>query len=104
MSEQTQQTQTQSPSQAPSQAAGAQNQTRRRYYARPRVCFFCVERIEKIDYKNVEILRRFLSEDAKIRGRKQTGVCAKHQRQLARAIKRARYLALLPYQTEVRLR
>ncbi len=80
-----------------------QQQTRR-YYMRPRVCFFCVEGIETIDYKNVDILKRFLGEDAKIKGRKQTGVCAKHQRQLARAIKRARYLGMLPYIAEVRLR
>ncbi len=92
-------TQTQS-TQAPAQSPSP----RRRYYSRPRVCYFCVEGIENIDYKDVETLRRFLSEDAKIRGRKQTGVCAKHQRQLARAIKRARYMALLPYVTEVRLR
>ncbi len=95
MAEQTQQTQGQT----------TQRQTpQRRYFPRPRVCFFCVERIERIDYKDVDILRRFLSEDAKIKGRKQTGVCAKHQRQLARAIKRARYLAMLPYLAEVRLR
>ncbi len=96
MAEQTAQTQ--------STQSTPRQQPQRRYYARPRVCFFCVERIKKIDYKDVDVLRRFLSEDAKIKGRKQTGVCAKHQRQLARAIKRARYLALLPYLTEVRLR
>jgi len=99
VAEQTAQTQT-----TQTQQTSTRQQPQRRYYARPRVCFFCVERIEKIDYKDVDILRRFLSEDAKIKGRKQTGVCAKHQRQLARAIKRARYLAMLPYLTEVRLR
>jgi len=78
--------------------------TPRRYYARPRVCYFCVEKIEKIDYKDVELLRRYLTEDAKIKGRKQTGTCAKHQRQLARAIKRARILALLPFVAEVKVR
>lgn len=88
----------------PQQAQETQTWSRPRYYMRPRVCYFCVEGIEKIDYKDVETLRRFLGEDAKIKGRKQTGVCAKHQRQLARAIKRARYLGMLPYIEEVILR
>ena len=52
---------------------------------------------EKIDYKKVDMLRRFITDRGKIRPRRQTGNCAKHQRVLARAIKRARYLALLPY-------
>ncbi|NPA31890.1 MAG: 30S ribosomal protein S18 [Chloroflexi bacterium] len=77
---------------------------RRRFYARPRVCYFCVEKIEHIDYKNVDLLKRYLTDDAKIKSRKQTGTCAKHQRQLARAIKRARHLALLPFVAEVRVR
>lgn len=73
----------------------------RRYYTRPRVCQFCTERTAVIDYKQVDILRRYISEDGKIRPRRQTGACAKHQRSLARAIKRARHLALLPYTGEV---
>lgn len=73
----------------------------RRYYTRPRVCQFCTDHNLVIDYKQHEILRRFVSEDGKIRPRRQTGTCARHQRQLARAIKRARHLALLPFTGEV---
>jgi len=79
-------------------------QPRRRYYSRPRVCHFCVEKIEHIDYKQVDLLRRYIDDDAKIKSRRQTGTCAKHQRQLARAIKRARHLALLPFVPEITIR
>jgi len=54
-----------------------------------------------INYKNIEILRRYLTEEGKIRPRRQSGTCAKHQRQLAREIKRARHLALLPFSGEI---
>jgi small subunit ribosomal protein S18 len=54
-----------------------------------------------IDYKQIEILRRYVTESGKIRPRRQSGACAKHQRELARAIKRARHLALLPFTGEV---
>jgi small subunit ribosomal protein S18 len=54
-----------------------------------------------IDYKQVEVLRRFVTDDGKIRPRRQTGTCAKHQRALAQAIKRARHIALLPFAGEV---
>lgn len=73
----------------------------RRYYTRPRVCQFCTEHNISIDYKQYDMLRRFVTEDGKIRPRRQTGTCAKHQRALARAIKRARHLALLPFTGEV---
>jgi small subunit ribosomal protein S18 len=73
----------------------------RRFYARPRVCQFCTDRNTVLDYKQSDILRRFISEDGKIRPRRQTGTCAKHQRALARAIKRARHMALLPFTGEV---
>lgn len=73
----------------------------RRFYAAPRTCQFCTDRNATIDYKQAEQLRRFISEDGKIRPRRQTGTCAKHQRELARAIKRARHVALLPYTGEV---
>ncbi|MBE0408270.1 MAG: 30S ribosomal protein S18 [Anaerolineales bacterium] len=73
----------------------------RRYYTRPRVCQFCTDKSTVIDYKQIDILRRYISEDGKIRPRRQTGACAKHQRNLARAIKRARHLALLPYTGEI---
>lgn len=79
----------------------AQTTQVRRYYTRPRVCQFCTDHNLVIDYKQHEILRRFVSEDGKIRPRRQTGTCARHQRQLARAIKRARHLALLPFTGEV---
>jgi small subunit ribosomal protein S18 len=72
----------------------------RRYFSRPRVCQFCTDQSIQIDYKQVEALRRFITEDGKIRPRRQTGTCAKHQRELARAIKRARHIALLPFTGE----
>lgn len=72
----------------------------RRYYSRPRVCHFCTDPSIQIDYKQAEALRRFITEEGKIRPRRQTGTCAKHQRQLARAIKRARHIALLPFTGE----
>lgn len=72
----------------------------RRYYTRPRVCQFCTDRNVVIDFKQVDMLRRYITEDGKIRPRRQTGTCAKHQRALARAIKRARHLAMLPYTGE----
>ncbi len=80
------------------------SQPRRRYYARPRVCYFCAEKMDHIDYKQVDLLRRYIDDDAKIKSRRQTGTCAKHQRQLARAIKRARHLALLPFVPEINIR
>ena len=73
----------------------------RRFYARPRFCQFCTDKSIKIDYKNVELLQRFITDGAKIRPRRQTGTCAKHQRELARAIKRARHIALLPFTGEL---
>lgn len=63
---------------------------------RKKVCYFCKEGAE-IDYKNYELLARFMSEKGKIRSRRATGTCAKHQRRLATAIKRAREMGLLPY-------
>jgi len=73
----------------------------RRYFSRPRVCQFCTDQSVRIDYKQAELLRRFITEDGKIRPRRQTGTCARHQRELARAIKRARHIALLPFTGEV---
>lgn len=64
---------------------------------RRKVCAFCVDKISQVDYKDTGRLRRFLSERAKILPRRITGNCARHQRQLTRAIKRARHIALLPY-------
>jgi small subunit ribosomal protein S18 len=71
-----------------------------RFYSRPRVCPFCSDRDLKIDYKKADFLRRFIMESGKIRPRRQTGTCAKHQRAVAQAIKRARHIALLPFAGE----
>lgn len=73
----------------------------KRFYSHPRVCQFCTDKSVVIDYKQADLLRRYVSEDGKIRPRRQTGACAKHQREMARAIKRARHLALLPFTSEV---
>ncbi len=64
---------------------------------RKKVCAFCADKIEHIDYKDVPRLRKFVSERSKILPRRITGTCAKHQRQLTVAVKRARHIALLPY-------
>ncbi len=64
---------------------------------RRKVCRFCAEKIENIDYKDVSRLRNYVSERAKILPRRVTGTCARHQRQLTVAIKRARQIALMPY-------
>ena len=68
--------------------------------SRRKVCSFCVDKVANIDYKDVAKLRRFLSERGKIVPRRVTGTCARHQRQLTVAIKRARHIALLPYVSE----
>ena len=65
-----------------------------------RNCFFCKEHIAEIDYKNVNQLRRYVSEKGKIRSRRITGACRRHQVQVATAVKRAREMALLPYVAE----
>ena len=67
---------------------------------RRKVCDFCVNKIAYIDYKDVNRLRRYINERGKIMPRRMTGTCAKHQRQLSEAIKRARAIALLPYTVE----
>ena len=68
---------------------------------RIRVCQFCAEKNKAIDYKNVDLLRGLVSDRGKIRPRRQTGTCARHQRQVAEAIKRARHMALLPFAGEL---
>ncbi len=65
-----------------------------------KVCQFCVDKMEYIDYKDVARLRRFMSERAKILPRRVTGTCARHQRDLTTAIKRARQIALVPFVTD----
>ena len=67
---------------------------------RKKVCGFCVDKVESIDYKDIARLRRYISERAKILPRRATGTCAHHQRELTVAIKRARHLALLPFSSD----
>jgi small subunit ribosomal protein S18 len=66
---------------------------------RRKACYFCREKVEEVDYKNYNQLRRYISEKGKIRNRRVTGACRRHQRQVAVAVKRAREMALLPYVT-----
>lgn len=70
---------------------------RSNYYSRPKVCQFCTDKNIDIDYKNTDLLRRFVTDDGKIRPRRQTGTCARHQRAVAGEIKRSRQIALLPF-------
>jgi small subunit ribosomal protein S18 len=70
---------------------------RPRYVPRRKVCYFTVNKIKKIDYKDVELLTRFISDRGKIDPRRKTGTSAKYQRMLSTALKRARHVALLPY-------
>ena len=67
---------------------------------RRKPCPFCRDKVDRVDYKDVSALRRFISERGKIRSRRITGACRRHQSQVARAVKRARELALLPYVAE----
>ena len=79
---------------------GGMRTNRTRYVPKRKVCFFCANKNEAIDYKSPEKLRSYVSDMAKIDPRRRTGTCAKHQRALATAIKRARHLALLPYTSD----
>lgn len=67
---------------------------------RRKPCPYCKDKIDQVDYKDIEGLRRFVSEKGKMRSRRITGACRRHQNQIARAVKRARELALLPYVAE----
>ncbi|MDQ2085138.1 30S ribosomal protein S18 [Herbivorax sp. ANBcel31] len=68
--------------------------------AKRKICAFCVDKVTDIEYKDIAKLRKFLSERGKILPRRISGNCAKHQREMTRAIKRARHIALLPYTSE----
>ena len=68
--------------------------------SRKKVCAFCVDKVESIDYKDTQKLRKFTSDRAKILPRRVTGTCARHQRELTTAIKRARQVALTPYTSD----
>lgn len=83
-----------------SAASAAEKEYRRERYGRRKVCAFCVDKMDYVDYKDVNRLRRFVSERGKIEPRRKTGTCAKHQRVLTSALKRARNVALLPYTSE----
>jgi small subunit ribosomal protein S18 len=72
--------------------------SQRRYFSRPKFCQFCSDKEQTIDYKKVDLLKRFITDDGKIRPRRQTGTCAKHQREVAGAIKRAPKLPCCPSQ------
>jgi small subunit ribosomal protein S18 len=78
-------------------AAGGDKGGRRGFFRRRRVCKFCVEKIDYINYKDVKLLAPFIPERGKIQPRRISGVCATHQRALQTAIKRARQVALVPY-------
>ncbi len=93
---------TAAPAAAPAAAAPAAAPQQRPYrqnnmHRRKKVCMFCADKIEHIDYKDIARLRKCVSERSKILPRRITGTCAKHQRQLTVAIKRARLMAMLPY-------
>jgi small subunit ribosomal protein S18 len=72
----------------------------RRFSRRPRVCQFCADKTKKLDYKQIDLLKRYVTDQGKIRSRRETGACAKHQRMVAKAVKRARHMALLPFSAE----
>ena len=82
----------------------AQKQNQFKTRKKKKVCMFCADKIEHIDYKDVARLRKCVSERAKILPRRITGTCAKHQRQLTVAIKRARHIAIMPYISDLVLR
>ncbi len=71
-----------------------------RFYTRAKVCQFCSDKNLKIDYKDSNLLKRYIDDTGKIRPRRQTGACAKHQRAVAKAIKNARHVALLPFDSK----
>lgn len=73
---------------------------KRTFYRRRKVCKFCADKIEYVDWKDIKLLQQFTPERAKILPRRISGTCAKHQRILQQAIKRARHVALLPFTTE----
>ncbi|MBQ3933595.1 MAG: 30S ribosomal protein S18 [Elusimicrobiaceae bacterium] len=85
----------------PQEGATAERQARpfgkKRFEARRKVCKFCAEKIENVDYKNIQLIKSFTMESGKILSRRITGTCAKHQRQITKAVKRDRNLAFLAY-------
>ncbi|MGH9466204.1 MAG: 30S ribosomal protein S18 [Terriglobales bacterium] len=84
----------------PAAARGASG-PKKQFVRRRKVCKFCVERIDKIDYKDYRLLQQFVAERGKIVPRRISGTCTQHQRHLTRAIKQARQIALLPFAAEL---
>ncbi len=85
----------------PSRREGGPSGPKKQYFRRRKVCKFCHEKIDLIDYKDVNLIGQFVSERGRILPRRLTGTCSPHQRTLAMAIKRARNIALLPFATEL---
>jgi small subunit ribosomal protein S18 len=84
-----------------SSSSSAASKTRRGFRPRRRkVCFFCANRTVDIDYKDVDLIRKFMSDRGKILPRRRSGTCPKHQRELARQIKKGREIALVPYSND----
>jgi small subunit ribosomal protein S18 len=81
----------------PGGGPGGPREGGRKYFRRKKVCKFCVEKIEAVNYKDVRLLAQFVAESGKITPRRLTGVCTPHQRRLSKAIKQARNIALLPF-------
>ena len=78
-------------------AAGAKEQGKRYFFRRRKVCKFCADKIDYVDYKDVKLISQFVPERGKILPRRMFGTCAEHQRKLTEAVNRARHIALLPY-------
>ena len=89
------------PGGGPGGPGGPRRGGKRQYFRKKKVCRFCVERIDFIDYKKAEMLQPYVQERGKILPRRMTGTCSRHQRWLGEAIKRARNIALLPFATEL---
>ena len=89
------------PGERPARREGGQPGGRKQYFRRRKVCKFCEEKIDVIDYKDVKLIGQFVSERGKILPRRLTGTCSSHQHLLSVAIKRARNIALLPFATEI---
>lgn len=90
-----------SASQRPTGGDKAVMSQKKQYFRRKKVCRFCVEKVDHIDYKDVKMLSSFISERGKITPRRLSGVCSPHQRRLSEAIKQARNIALLPFAQEI---
>ena len=86
---------------APGGGGGGPRRGKRQYFRKKKVCRFCVDKVDFIDYKKGDMLQSFVQDRGKIMPRRMTGTCSKHQRWLGVAIKRARNIALLPFATEL---